>query len=115
MKQVTADAGLTAYCGLYCGACRAYLTERCKGCAENIKAGWCKIRRCCIDNKYSSCADCKEFTDVNDCGKFNNIISRLFALVFRSNRKACIEQIRAKGIKKHAEIMAGLSTHSLKR
>jgi hypothetical protein len=115
MKQVVADAGLVAYCGLYCGGCRAYLSGRCKGCGKNEKAAWCKIRRCGIDNKYSSCADCADFNDVNNCKKFNNTISKLFAFIFRSNRKACIEQIRSKGIKKHAEIMAGIGAHSLKR
>jgi hypothetical protein len=115
MKQVSNDAGLVAYCGLYCGACRAYLKERCPGCRENTKAAWCKIRLCGIDNKYTSCADCKEFKDVDDCKKFNNIISKIFAFVFRSNRKACIEQIRTKGIGKHAEIMTASGSHSLRR
>jgi hypothetical protein len=115
MKEIVKDQNLIAYCGLYCGACRAYLNERCPGCHENVKAGWCKIRTCCVDNKYATCADCKEFRDVADCGKFNNIISKLFAIVFRSNRRACIEQIRSKGIKGHVDIMAGLGKQTLPR
>jgi len=115
MKHITAHPELVAYCGLYCGACREFLNEHCPGCGKNTKATWCKIRSCCIGNSYSSCGDCKDFNDVNDCGKFNNIISKLFAIVFRSNRKACIEQIRDGGLQKHAEIMAELGKHSLKR
>ncbi|MBN1625438.1 MAG: DUF3795 domain-containing protein [Deltaproteobacteria bacterium] len=115
MKEVVSDAGLVAFCGLYCGACRAYLNDRCRGCKENSKATWCKIRICCMENGYRSCADCKDFKDVNDCRKFNNFISKIFAFVFRSNRKACIEQIREKGNGKHAEIMASIKAHSLKR
>jgi hypothetical protein len=115
MKQVTKDAALVAYCGLYCGACRAYLKERCPGCKENTKAAWCKIRFCCIENKYATCASCRDFDDVNDCRKFNNVISKLFAFVFRSNRKACIEQIRSGGIEKHADFMAAAKSHSLRR
>lgn len=38
MKQVVADPNLVAYCGLYCGACGAYLKERCPGCHSNAKA-----------------------------------------------------------------------------
>jgi hypothetical protein len=115
MKKVTTDAALVAFCGLYCGACRAYLNEKCPGCKENTKAAWCKIRFCCIDNKYATCADCRDFKDVDDCRKFNNFLSRIFALVFRSNRKACIEQIRSGGRAKHAEIMASVGSHSLRR
>jgi hypothetical protein len=116
MRQITNDASLIAFCGLYCGACGAYLREKCLGCRENTKAGWCKIRLCCGENKYKSCADCTGFKDVDDCGKFNNIISRVFGFVFRSNRKACIEQIRSKGLKAHAEIMSrDIRRHSLAR
>jgi hypothetical protein len=115
MKQVVSDSGLVAFCGLYCGGCRAYLNDKCSGCKENVKATWCKIKTCCMENKYVSCADCKDFKDVNDCKKFNNFISKIFAFVFRSNRKACIEQIQEKGKDKHTEIMASLKAHSLKR
>ncbi|MBN1397949.1 MAG: DUF3795 domain-containing protein [Bacteroidetes bacterium] len=116
MRQITDNDNLVAYCGLYCGACPAYLKEKCPGCLENKRAGWCKIRLCCSENKYKSCADCTEFKDVNDCKKFNNAISKIFAFVFRSNRKACIEQIRSKGLKAHAEIMSrDIKKHSLPR
>ncbi len=114
MRKIVADAGLVAFCGLYCGACGAYLKERCPGCRENKKAAWCKIRLCGQDNGYATCADCTYFNDVNDCGKFNNIISRFFALVFRSNRKACIAQIRDRGIEEHAVVMAAGMRHSLR-
>jgi hypothetical protein len=115
MKQVANDPALVACCGLYCGACKAYLNERCPGCRENSKAGWCTIRQCCITNKYASCADCASIRDVNDCGKFTNAVSRIFAFIFRSNRRACIEQICGKGLQRHAAIMAERKTHSLPR
>jgi hypothetical protein len=115
MKQIVNDSKLVAYCGLYCGACRAYLNEKCPGCIENTKAGWCKIRICCGENNFKSCADCSDFTDVNDCKKFNNVISKIFAFVFKSNRKACIEQIRSKGLKEHASIMTQLGKQTLPR
>ena len=76
MKQIIADKNLVAYCGLYCGACRSYLKGRCPGCHENTKASWCKIRPCCAEHSYATCADCEEFTDPDDCRKFNNWIGK---------------------------------------
>ena len=115
MKEIISDSKLVAYCGLYCGACKKYLQEKCQGCHDNEKATWCKIRSCCMDNQYSSCAECKEFPDPNDCRMFNNFMSKVFALIFRSNRAACIDQIREIGIQGHSEKMSELKLQSLKR
>lgn len=46
MKNIESDKELIAACGLYCGACRKYLAEKCPGCRLNEKAAWCKIRSC---------------------------------------------------------------------
>lgn len=100
-----ADKNLIAYCGLYCGQCKKYLTKKCSGCRANAKLTWCKIRACCMDNKYFSCADCTNFRTANDCKKFNNIFSKFFALVFKSDRNACIERIKQVGPEKYAEEM----------
>jgi hypothetical protein len=115
MGEVVADAGLVAYCGLYCGACRAYLKGRCPGCHENQKATWCKVRSCCIDGQLASCADCQQFPNPSDCRLFNNFIAKLFALVFRSDRAACIRQIREIGLEKHAEDMAKQRRQTIKK
>jgi hypothetical protein len=115
MKEIKSDSKLVAYCGLYCGACKRYLQEKCQGCHENNKATWCKVRSCCIDSHYSSCAECEEFSDPNGCKMFNNFISKAFALLFRSNRAACIKQIGDIGIQGHAEMMAEHKLQSLKR
>jgi len=115
VKEIVSDSRQVAYCGLYCGACKKYLKEKCKGCHENTKAGWCKIRSCCMNNQYTSCAECKEFADPNDCKKFNNFISKIFGLIFRSNRAACIAQIKKIGIEGHADKMTELKRSSIKR
>ena len=115
MKEVTSNPDLVAYCGLYCGACRSYLRERCPGCHENEKAKWCKIRVCCIDNQYLSCADCKEYDNPNDCKMFNNLMAKLFGLIFRSDRLACIQQIKELGIQGYADNMADTRRQSIKR
>jgi len=114
-KEIKADKTLVAYCGLYCGACGAFLRNRCKGCHDNVKATWCQIRSCCTDNSYLSCADCQRFTNINDCKKFNNLFSKIFAFLFRSNRKACIDQIRKIGLESHAKDMADKKRQSIKK
>ncbi len=115
MKKIVSDPEMVAYCGLYCGACKAYLKGRCPGCHNNEKASWCKIRKCCDLNSYSTCAECGKFTDPMKCKDFNNIFSKFFALVFRSNRAACIQQVKDTNIKTHADKMTELGMMTLKR
>ena len=115
MNEIAVDEGLIAYCGLYCGACGQYLRGKCSGCVKNEKASWCSIRKCCGEHLWGSCAECTLFPDITACKKFNNIMSKFFALVFRSNRKACIEKIRAEGRGRFAVAMAGMKKHTLPR
>jgi hypothetical protein len=115
MTSVVTDPKLVAYCGLYCGACRAYRKGRCPGCAENEKAGWCKIRACCIENDYTSCAACTQFANVADCKKFDNFLAKVFGFVFRSDRKACIARIKEIGAEAYAAEMAAQGRQSIRR
>ena len=115
MPDIKVDAGLVARCGLYCGACRSYLKGKCKGCSENVKATWCAIRSCCGEREIATCADCADFPDPRDCKKFDNLISRLFGLVMRSDRAACIDQVRELGLEGHAAAMAALGRPSIRR
>jgi hypothetical protein len=115
MKAIVADTNLIAYCGLYCGACRKYLVDKCPGCRENEKAAWCKIRLCCIEKEIKSCADCDEFRNVMDCKKYNNFMARIFGLIFRSDRKACIQVIKDKGYDTFAAEMAEKRIVTIKR
>ena len=71
-KEIVKDTNLVAYCGLYCGGCKAYLHSKCPGCHENKRAGWCKIRKCCIANGKLSCADCTVHATPAECKKFNH-------------------------------------------
>jgi hypothetical protein len=115
MNAIVADVNLMGYCGLYCGACGKYRCGRCPGCHENQRAGWCKVRACCLENGYATCADCRLVADPRNCKKFNNFIAKLFGLIFRSDRRACILQIREIGLQAHAEQMAAAQLHSIKR
>ena len=115
MREVTADAKRIACCGLYCGACRAYLKERCPGCRENVKATWCKVRRCCLGNDQFSCADCLTYPDLRRCAKFHNLFSRAVGFLLHSDRPACIERIRAIGPDAYAAEMAARRAQTIRR
>jgi len=112
-KVIQIDKDLIAYCGLYCGACRKFLESKCPGCRKNEKAGWCKIRTCCIENAYHTCAECK--MNPHDCKKFNNFFSKLFALIFKSDREACIRCINEVGEDAFAKEMAEKRIMTLKK
>ena len=114
MKEIVADQELVAFCGLYCGACKRYLKGGCPGCHENKKATWCKIRTCCLENGYSSCAVCSEFEEPRDCSKFHNFFSKVIGLILRSDRRACVIQIKELGLESHAKAMADLGRPSIK-
>ncbi len=115
MKTVENNPDLISFCGLYCGACIAYLKGRCPGCENNLKAKWCKIRICCMENNYSNCSECREYKNVSECKKFDNLVSKIIAFIFRSNRKACIERIKEKGKDEFAKQMCELGSMTLKR
>jgi len=115
MKDIVPDKNLIAYCGLYCGACRQYLHEKCQGCHQNAKATWCKIRSCNIENNYQSCADCTQFANPKDCKKFNNFMSKFFALVFRSDRAGCVAAIKNMDYENYSIMMAENKMQTIKK
>jgi hypothetical protein len=115
MIEIAIDRKQVAYCGLYCAACKSLRKGRCPGCHQNAKANWCKVRACGIEHGYASCADCKDFGDPGRCAKFNNLISKVFGLVFNSNRRACVLKIRELGLDHYASFMAERGLQSLPR
>lgn len=114
MKEIIVDKYLIAYCGLYCGACRSYLSGKCPGCKDNVKASWCKIRQCCKENQYGSCADCNSIV-LKECKKYNNFISKVIGFVLNSDRSACISRIREVGYDTFAREMANYGRPSIQR
>lgn len=116
METITVDADLVAMCGLYCGACPSYRKGKCPGCRKNTKATWCRTRTCAMEKHCGSCADCGIYPDPGrDCRKMNNIISKVFSLLFNSNRAACLRRIRSVGRENFAREMAALGRPSLPR
>lgn len=113
--EIIADKKLIACCGLYCGACGKYLKGKCLGCLKNEKAGWCQVRKCCLENRYASCADCKIVSNPEECGKLNNCISKIISLFTKSDRPGCIRFIKEKGYDAFAQEMAANKTQSIKK
>ena len=113
-KEIEIDKSLIAFCGLYCGACRSYLKGKCPGCKDNVKASWCKIRQCCMENKLQSCADCTTI-ELMECKKYNNFISKAFGYIFNSDRSACINRIKEIGYDDFAAEMANSGRQTIKR
>lgn len=111
-KQITADENLISYCGFYCGACPKFLNDQCKGCKGNtpdcaLGYNACKVRPCCIENGYSSCADCKKHDSVKACKDFNPFLIRLGQFITRTNRRKGIEMIKEKGSAAFMTFMIG--------
>ncbi len=58
-------------CGFYCKTCKVFNSNLCKGCLlgyqtkeRDINKAKCKIKLCCYqENKYSTCAECNEFSN----------------------------------------------------
>lgn len=115
MKNKTASQELVAFCGLYCGECGRYKNKKCPGCKDNVKAAWCQIRKCCLENGRLSCAECSVHANPSECKKFNNLISKLFGFIFGSDRQASIDMIKEKGYQGYAEEMVRRGTHSAKK
>jgi hypothetical protein len=113
MPTLAADPELVAYCGLYCGECRRFTAGHCPGCRLNERAGWCKVRTCCLTNEYAGCAACSVHVDPMQCSRFNNIASRLFGFIFHSNRAACVQRIRKVGAGAFAREMTAQHRQSL--
>jgi hypothetical protein len=97
MAETKSGTELISACGLYCANCGKYKKGKCAGCFENVKAAWCKVRACCIENKFSSCAECTGCADPNTCRKFKNPIASFMGVLFNTDRAAGITFIREKG------------------
>lgn len=93
-----------AYCGLYCGKCRNFVQKKCEGCIPDKQFHRCKIKRCCKENGYRTCADC-QIEDLEKCKKFNNFMSGVFSKMMSSDRKANIAKLKELGIEEYSKYM----------
>lgn len=77
------------------------------------KATWCKIHQCCIEKELHSCDDCT--MNVKDCKIHNNVIGKIFAFLFNSDRATCIRYIQINGYKAFAEEMTRRKAQAMRK
>lgn len=65
----------------------------------------CPVKACVKSNNYSTCADCKEFSDLKRCKKLHNFVSIIFGMIFRSNRIGKLYRIREIGLDSYKDEM----------
>ena len=51
-----------------------------------------------MDFEYTTCAECVDFTNLKECKKLNNLVSKFFGLVFGSDRVGNLNHIREIGL-----------------
>jgi len=96
-----AEIVIVAQCGLVCSECGAFKKGKCKGCyGGRPMFSNCPIKKCCMETRRTTCADCAQFPNLKDCRKLNNLISKFFGLVFRSDRIGNLNAIREVGLEK---------------
>jgi hypothetical protein len=111
---------LISYCGVNCGACPSYLKGKCKGCRGNtpdfsVGLPSCKMKSCCVENGYTTCANCTKHESVDDCKIFNPLFFRFGEFIAGISRKKGLEMIKKEGIGFFAEFMAENKLRAMKR
>lgn len=101
-SKLTVNENLISYCGFYCGACPKFLKGECEGCrgdSPECAVGYhaCKVRPCCMEHGYTTCADCEKYASVKDCKDYNPVMIRIGQFVTRTSRRKGIEMIKEKG------------------
>ena len=78
-------------------------------------ATWCKVRTCCKNNDFATCAQCKDHEDPDTCKKFNNFFSRMIGFFLRSDRQACVLRVREIRPEEYAKEMAANCRQTMPR
>jgi hypothetical protein len=90
-----------AACGLFCTNCGKFKKGKCAGCQIEPGFSRCATRACCVSKEIETCAQCDDFLaprDFRECKKIDNVIARIMALIFGSNRPAALALLRDQGI-----------------
>ena len=90
---------IIARCGLVCTKCGTFLKRKCKGCgSDKPMFKGCPVKKCTVEKNITTCADCKDFADLKQCGKINSFISKIIGLLTKSDRIGKLNRIREIGI-----------------
>jgi hypothetical protein len=99
------DAHIAA-CGLFCSNCRKFEKGKCAGCQVQPGFARCAIRICCQEKAITTCAECADFTaprSYRECPKINNLIGKVFGLIFGSDRPGTLATLRDQGREAYLE------------
>lgn len=92
---------IVAYCGLICSKCGAFIKGKCQGChSEKPMFKNCPVKKCNIEKQFSTCSDCTDFSELKNCKKLNNWISKIIGFIFKTNRIANLCKIKEIGFEK---------------
>lgn len=102
-----------AYCGLYCKKCPALKSGKCDGCRIlSAKSATlykkCRVKPCCEENGFFTCADCTIYSTTKVCKKYNPLLIKIVSWIESSDRSRAIEMIKSEG-------RAGLASFMEKR
>jgi hypothetical protein len=95
-----------AACGLFCTNCSKFQRGRCQGCQTAPAFSRCSARACCAEKNITGCWECRDFAapaDYRTCPHLNNLIAKVFALIFRSDRPGSLALLRDHGREKFLE------------
>jgi hypothetical protein len=101
-KEINRDENLIGHCGIYCGACPSFISGQCDGCRGNsaksaVLYKQCKVKPCCANNGFFTCADCTIYASTKECKKYNPLLLKIASWIEGSDRSKAIEMIKAKG------------------
>lgn len=98
MRHPPPDAHI-APCGLFCSNCRKFRKGRCAGCQVSPGFARCAVRACCVEKGIPTCAGCSDFAarDFRECRTLHNPVSRVFAVLFGSDRPGALAELRDQG------------------
>jgi hypothetical protein len=93
---------LISHCGFYCGACPNYTSGKCEGCRGNspkcaVGVKKCKVKQCCVENDFFTCADCTKCASTKECKKYNPLSIAFGEWISSTSRRKGIEMIRKEG------------------
>ena len=101
-EQTTDNEQFIAYCGLYCKACPSFISGKCDGCRSNsaksaVLYKQCKVKPCCNENKFFTCADCTIHESTKDCKKYNPLLLKIASWIESTDRSKAIEMLQKEG------------------
>ena len=97
-EQMTDNEQFIGYCGIYCKKCPSFTSGKCNGCrVDSAKYKKCKVKPCCVENEFFTCADCTIYASTKECKKYNPLLLKIASRIESSDRSKAIEMIKAKG------------------